>query len=99
MTKITFSIKRGSFWQDNAQRHANHADPSLRTISLTAADRDAMDPTHTDLQSAEEAALEGKSLDVDAGLAKKRAAALEKIDAEHTAELAALAEKKKGGSK
>ena len=102
MSLITFSIKRGSFWQDGEQRHATHVNPELRTIKLTSVERDRMDPTHTDLQSAEEVELEAKKLEVDAELAKKRAAALAKIDAEHKAELEAKAKKpasKKDGDK
>lgn len=92
----TFVIKRGSFWQDGKQRYANHPDPSLRTVSLADIERDAMDPNHTDLQSADEAALEAKKLQAESELKVKQAEALAKIDAEHKA---ALEAKKKGGGK
>lgn len=80
MSAILYSIKRGSFWQGGKQRHADAEDPDLRTIALTPKERDAMDPDHSHLQSADEASGEAKKLEAESEAAKKKAEELKQAE-------------------
>lgn len=87
----TFTIKHGIIWQGNKPRSVGE------TVEIDDAQRDVIDPNHTDLQSASEAKLEAEKLAAEADLAKQKAEAFAKLDAEHAAKQKAEDAKKKGG--
>lgn len=78
---MNYLIKHGGVWANGKLI------PTGGNVELSDEDRELIDPNHTDLQSGAEADTEASKLSVDADLAKARAAALARVDAEHAAKL------------
>lgn len=86
---MIFLIKHGGVWKDGKLV------PTGGRVDLEPADRELIDPNHTDLESAEEAEIASQKLDVEASLARRKSQALARIDAEHAEKLKRDAERAK----
>lgn len=90
----TYTIKKYGIWQGNKLRGPGE------TVELDEAEREKIDPDHSNLQSRDEAQLEAEKLAAEAKLAAEKARVLGELDAKHKAELEKSAKaEKKGGAK